>query len=1490
MVTGLTDSTLTSGLDQNFQDVEWNNISQTAKQKIHGNMSVSGKLTMTTGILQSDNKKLILLGSTEGGSTKSYVEGKLTYANTTLGNKKFPIGNASGYMPVVIDYTELTDSSILTAEAINSDIPTTLSGELVKVGNRHWVISEGKQGITKKYNLNIGRNGLTLVDTPFVIQVVGGEVRKYKSTLTNDYIVVNDITDDGEFAIASANPVAPEISGTAEGCIAANVTLSASTSPAASNAWKSLDPSIATVDSKGVVTGVKAGKVQIVYTDYRKLTDTFTYTVKVNPVITTPIIGECIIAPNVQRVYYVNKTSDATSYKWTIPTGWTSDESTTDTIKIIANEQSGILTVVPYNGTCVGSGQSLSIGVIDLNKVTLASSATTLIGDSIISSTITMKMPTVLDVSGKKIACDNYSITFLTNNGGFSNITKVNDTTFSTVIRAFAGESLVKVRIGGGVAPATATINFTGPQGSMNIVSNPIIKGESPKLKFNFTEGIAPFTIIYRTSDTAKVYDTITNVLDGGEYTAKPLYTSTRFKLMSMIAANGARRTSQFTKDTINVTVLEPAVSVTLAATKPVARPDSTFGTKLGITVENTGEVDLNTVQINADLSSVFPPPTQYIVDSITFNGETVKLNSNFDGSTNTNLFAWNELPSKKIITRKYTVYESYAVQAIGGLANNGETVSLNSQSESIQQTDNYVMIPVEKVVDEEVEVEMKRNMFYFATQSKLPIGKKGEVNIYMRLKPNGNKKPYVMQVAATGTAKLDTTKPDAPVAVASAVSTDATAAAALAAKKAAAAAAAADTTKKDTTATNVTQVPEQTIEEVPTVITIIPEPIIGAALSISEPIKLTDDTYDVKLSYKLKNYGNVNLSKVALFQKLSREIPAPATYRLKSMKVNSGIISFNTNYDGNLDSNLLAESSILPYADSASFEMVINMKLAEGESLFRLQAIARAKSVDEDLFTLDLSTNGENPDPSADENPAEAVTSRISINVPIKLLTTGEIAIIDPVTSKDVTELVYCDASEKITVHPISNNNGGLEAYTYQWEFSTDSIAYSKLDIEDDSAVTVNGFTQTTYLRRKLISGDQWAYSKPVLIKINKATKPIITASANILEANGTVVLTSTAAKSYKWSTDQTEKSITISISGRYSLSIIDSNGCRAISDTMIIAPPVPASNKTTFIVGAIDNPTTLAPVVRTTASNASIKFYSKLNGGSKLALPNLPTTIGKYQYFVAQDVDGIESSIVPIEVTMLDPLSVVTIEKVISRQPELQADASFLIGFDFNLSNFRAETLSDINVIDDLSKVFPSNAKVEIVSLKTTGKLNPNTFFNGYAQTNLLAANSQMTGNSKDTIRLMLRVYPNGFIGDLYNSAAQTSTSPFGTFKVGSYDAKQSGSQPVIAGSPTKFNIPEITIIIPTGFSPNRDGQNDLFVIVRPYNVSIGMEMYDRTGGMVYRAQDYKNDWDGRSNQRAAFFGRDLPDGTYFYIITATDKNTGKVTKFNGYITLKR
>jgi gliding motility-associated-like protein len=83
-----------------------------------------------------------------------------------------------------------------------------------------------------------------------------------------------------------------------------------------------------------------------------------------------------------------------------------------------------------------------------------------------------------------------------------------------------------------------------------------------------------------------------------------------------------------------------------------------------------------------------------------------------------------------------------------------------------------------------------------------------------------------------------------------------------------------------------------------------------------------------------------------------------------------------------------------------------------------------------------------------------------------------------------------------------------------------------------------------------------------------------------------------------------------------------------------------------------------------------------------------------------------------------------------------------------------------------------------------------------------------------------------------------------------------------------------------IPEGFSPNGDGVNDRFEIT-------GMEafpgsefqVFDRAGMLVYEHASYDNSWDGRSKN-----GRDLPDGTYFYIL-----NLGTERTYNGSITLK-
>ena len=60
----------------------------------------------------------------------------------------------------------------------------------------------------------------------------------------------------------------------------------------------------------------------------------------------------------------------------------------------------------------------------------------------------------------------------------------------------------------------------------------------------------------------------------------------------------------------------------------------------------------------------------------------------------------------------------------------------------------------------------------------------------------------------------------------------------------------------------------------------------------------------------------------------------------------------------------------------------------------------------------------------------------------------------------------------------------------------------------------------------------------------------------------------------------------------------------------------------------------------------------------------------------------------------------------------------------------------------------------------------------------------------------------------------------------------------------------------------------------------------VYNRWEAKVYETTNYQNDWTGTSNVQS-FIGRDnnLPDGTYFYVLTWMD-GTPPLT---GFITLK-
>lgn len=90
----------------------------------------------------------------------------------------------------------------------------------------------------------------------------------------------------------------------------------------------------------------------------------------------------------------------------------------------------------------------------------------------------------------------------------------------------------------------------------------------------------------------------------------------------------------------------------------------------------------------------------------------------------------------------------------------------------------------------------------------------------------------------------------------------------------------------------------------------------------------------------------------------------------------------------------------------------------------------------------------------------------------------------------------------------------------------------------------------------------------------------------------------------------------------------------------------------------------------------------------------------------------------------------------------------------------------------------------------------------------------------------------------------------------------------------------IPEVRIN--SGFSPNADGKNDLFLIDYieqfPDNT---VEIYNRWGDQVFYSKGYETPWDG------TYKGKPLPVGTYYYVINLnhfayTKPITGPVTIF--------
>ena len=208
----------------------------------------------------------------------------------------------------------------------------------------------------------------------------------------------------------------------------------------------------------------------------------------------------------------------------------------------------------------------------------------------------------------------------------------------------------------------------------------------------------------------------------------------------------------------------------------------------------------------------------------------------------------------------------------------------------------------------------------------------------------------------------------------------------------------------------------------------------------------------------------------------------------------------------------------------------------------------------------------------------------------------------------------------------------------------------------------------------------------------------------------------------------------------------------------------------------------------------------------------------------------------------------------------------------------------MSHVVISDNLQNSVPITSDFNIVSNNSTGGIVSNLSFNGNSTINLTDTSSKVLSNKADTSSLVINIIPKGYVGSLTNVANVKVDTKWGTVNmISSADNKAIET----TKRPTPYTIKDLQIVIPEGFSPNYDGINDKFVIIKPYDVTIDLEVFNRWGNIVYKSTNYKNDWDGKGTNN--FIGQDLISGGYYYIIKATNYNGG--TKiFNGYIIIQR
>ena len=359
----------------------------------------------------------------------------------------------------------------------------------------------------------------------------------------------------------------------------------------------------------------------------------------------------------------------------------------------------------------------------------------------------------------------------------------------------------------------------------------------------------------------------------------------------------------------ISVSDAQPKIEVLLTATDPLKQSDGTFNVDYRVKISNKGNTPLSNLELSVDLAKVFPAPIQFkILGAPKVFGRGVVSDGSFNGISNPNLIASSRAPWIDNFKVNFTNEPIYFA---GDIKTEDLLIVLNNRKQSV-----YLK-----------EALTNNSML---GSSELGLNDTALVIFSININPNGNFGPYSMNVL--GTAQDQSGK------VVSEISTDGQLVA----------------------NSGITSI------KYPTIVSIFPNPLLGASLNVQEIKRVNDNLYNVKFRAKIKNSGNLNLNRVAIIADLANQLKKPSSFLAEGVSLNTdaGLI-INKQFDGDQNTNLvLIESAIgAGVENTLDFTLQIQPNGVYGE--YSLQLALEAYSFNSNDNISNTTVDGTDPDMS---------------------------------------------------------------------------------------------------------------------------------------------------------------------------------------------------------------------------------------------------------------------------------------------------------------------------------------------------------------------------------------------------------------------------------------------------------------------------------------------------------------------------------------------